>query len=79
MIKSALSLSDIDILTKVRVISLGNQDIASRLYCMGVLPGSIIQLIRKQPWNGSLYIRVNNTSLAMRASEAKSIMVEKIE
>lgn len=53
-----------------------NEQLASQLMAMGILPGSEISLIRKAPIGGGWYIKVDNKVLAMRAEEINCIVVQ---
>lgn len=55
-----------------------NDKMASKLLSMGVLPGKHLRLIRRVPFGGGLYIKVEEANIAVRQSEALNIMVEKI-
>ncbi len=50
--------------------------IASKLTSMGVLPGSQIELVRKAPFGGGWYTRVDNLLLALRQKEIDSIVLK---
>ncbi len=49
--------------------------IAGRLLSMGVLPGSVVKVIRRAPFSGGLYVKVDGTNMVMRCSEAKRILL----
>jgi ferrous iron transport protein A len=49
--------------------------IASKLLSMGVLPGKIVRLVRRIPFGGGLYIKVENHNIAVREEEAKNIVL----
>ena len=44
-----------------------------RLLSMGISPGQVIEVVRKVPFNGSLYIRIEGRNLAVRHAEADQI------
>ena len=50
--------------------------IASKLLSMGVLPGSRIELVRKGPFGGGWYVRVDSLLLALRQKEINSIVLQ---
>ena len=50
--------------------------IACKLMAMGMLPGSIVKVIRKAPMNGGFYLKVNGHRMALRVNEAASVIVE---
>jgi Fe2+ transport system protein FeoA len=43
---------------------------------MGLLPNARVELIRKAPFGGALYIRMQNHLIAMRENEAASVEIE---
>lgn len=53
-----------------------NEEMSSKLMSMGVVPGSRIRLIRKAPFGGGYYVRVDNFNLALRREEAESIVLK---
>lgn len=53
-----------------------NPRIASKLMAMGIMPGSNIQMIRKAPFGGGCYIKVDNLLIALRKNEAGSIVIK---
>lgn len=50
--------------------------IASKLMAMGVLPGSVIRIIRRAPMDGGYYLQINGQNIALRVKEAESIIVD---
>ena len=53
-----------------------NPQIASKLMAMGVIPGSSIRMVRKAPFGGGCYVKVDNLLIALRNSEALSIVLK---
>ena len=43
---------------------------------MGVIPGREIEILRKVPFSGAYYIRVQDIYLAIRKAEAENILIE---
>jgi Fe2+ transport system protein FeoA len=43
---------------------------------MGLLPGKTIKLLRKQPFNGSIYLELDHHFLGIRIEEAKLIKID---
>ena len=43
---------------------------------MGVLPDSQVRVVRKSPFGGDCYVKVDNFFLALRREEADSIMLK---
>ncbi|HKK77764.1 MAG TPA: FeoA family protein [Saprospiraceae bacterium] len=57
------------------VSHIGNERIAGKLMAMGILPGSMVRLIRKAPFGGGWYIKADNMTIALRREEAESIIL----
>ena len=71
------SLYLLDINTAVIVESLlVNQDSKVRLSEMGVMPGTIVRLVRKTPFGGPVLLKVNNYYLSIRKEDALLIKVK---
>ncbi|MFN8320459.1 MAG: FeoA family protein [Saprospiraceae bacterium] len=51
-------------------------DATCKLLTMGLLPNSRVELVRKAPFGGALYIRMQNHLIAMRENEAASVEIE---
>jgi ferrous iron transport protein A len=49
---------------------------ASKLLSMGVLPEKSLRLVRRVPFGGGLYIKVEECNLAVRETEAQHIVLE---
>ncbi len=63
--------------TNARVVSVkGNDAISHRLLEMGVTPGATIRVIKNAPFGCPIEIKVRNSHLAIRRSEAAAILVE---
>jgi Fe2+ transport system protein FeoA len=54
----------------------GGEAISRRLLEMGVVPGATVKMIKAAPFGCPLEIRIGNTHLALRRTEANSISVE---
>ena len=53
-----------------------DERVAGKLMTMGVLPGSLLKMVRIAPFNGGYYIKVDGSNMALRSQEAGSIMLE---
>ncbi|MBK7406815.1 MAG: ferrous iron transport protein A [Saprospirales bacterium] len=53
-----------------------DERLAVKLMAMGVLPGSRLQVIRKNGSGNTLYIRVDQMHLAIRKTEAECIILK---
>ena len=47
-----------------------------RLSEMGVMPGALIRMIKKTPFGGPIYIKINNYYLSIRKEDALNTMVD---
>ena len=59
-----------------KVVKFTDDLIASKLISMGVLPGSLIQVVKIAPFNGGFYLKVDGNNMAVRTNEAANIVVE---
>ena len=59
-----------------RAIRIEDPALAGRLTAMGVLPGSLIEMIRPAPFGQTYYIKADGVRLALRKEEAQNILVE---
>lgn len=58
------------------VVRFTNDQVASRLISMGVLPGSKVELIRRAPFGGGWYARIDNQVIALRKEELECIVMK---
>lgn len=74
------SLLDMPAGCKLRVEELtGSPSIRSKLYAMGILPGTEVELCRQGCGKGSVCLRVRQSSLVLGESMAKSIFCSTAE
>ncbi len=59
-----------------RICSFTDDQLASKMMAMGALPGSTVEVVRIAPMGGGYYLKINGHNIAVRASEAASIVVE---
>lgn len=70
------TLANLQIGAKARIMSVnGNSDISRRLLEMGVTPGASVRVVKNAPFGCPMEIRVRNSHLALRRSEANTILV----
>ena len=53
--------------------------VRQRLLDMGLLPDTVVELVRKAPSGDPIWIRFQHTQLALRADEARTVLVEPVE
>ncbi len=68
-------LSDLKVSQEGKIHKFTNDVIASKLLSMGVLPGKTVRLVRRIPFGGGLYIKVEGHNIAVREEEAKNIVL----
>ncbi len=68
-------LSDLEVGQSGTVANFKDDLVAGKLMTMGVLPGSLVQLIRKAPFKGGVYIKVDGCHIVLRDSEAAFIVL----
>jgi ferrous iron transport protein A len=76
---SGKTLAHLPIGVKARVISVsGAGSVARRLMEMGVVPGAPVSVVRIAPLGDPLQIRVRGYHLALRRTEAQTILVSAV-
>ena len=61
-------------LVKVLAVTVGSAD-QRRLIELGVRRGAVVEVVRRAPFGGPLAIRVNGGLLALRAENARNVLV----
>lgn len=61
---------------RLKVARFTDDQMASKLMSMGVLPGSSLEILRIAPLRGGYCLKVNGQKIAIRYNEAASILVE---
>ncbi|WNY28262.1 hypothetical protein MmiEs2_04460 [Methanimicrococcus stummii] len=54
----------------------GNNILKNRLLCMGVTPGTTIEVVKVAPLGDPMELKIRNYNLSIRKKEASSIFVE---
>jgi ferrous iron transport protein A len=76
------TMNGLETLSKLKVGACGtirqftNDQMASKMLSMGILPGKILKLVRRAPFGGGLYIKVGDNNIAVRDVEAQNILIE---
>lgn len=71
------TLAELEIGSSARILSVEGEDTVSRrLLEMGVTPGAPVRVVKNAPFGCPMEIRVRNSHLAIRRTEANSILVE---
>lgn len=53
-----------------------NEQYAGKLIAIGIVPGSRLEVIRKAPFGGSWYVRVDRQCIALRKQELACIVMK---
>jgi len=73
-----LTLYDLNINKPAKINSLSSSNVfCNRLSEMGVLPGSLVRVVKKNPFGGPIEIKLNNSYLAIRKEDAELISISK--
>lgn len=73
---SLRSLSDLRPKEKGVLMQFTDDRIAGKLITMGVFPGSTLEMVRHAPFKGGCYVKIENTAIAIRRSEAQCILLQ---
>jgi len=60
------------------IVGYGSEEIPIKIYEMGLLPGVTLTKKQQLPFNGPVYLRIENNpnAIALRKSEADLILIE---
>ncbi len=61
-----------------RVCGFSDECFAQKFMCMGVRPGSQVELVRTAAWGKACYFEVDGRRLAVRREEAACLLVQRI-
>ena len=70
-----MTLSEANIGSTVRIDSINESPIKSRLMTMGLIPGTRVEILRSAPLGDPIAIRLRAYNLALRKSDADKIEV----
>ncbi|MBK8554347.1 MAG: ferrous iron transport protein A [Lewinellaceae bacterium] len=59
-----------------KAIAFADTALAGKLTAMGLLPGTLVEMVRKAPFGKAYYIKADGVRLALREEEAASILLE---
>ena len=60
---------------KGKIAYFADDIIASKLTTMGILPGSEVNIIRKAPFKGGIYLKIDGGNIVLRDQEAAAIIL----
>ncbi len=78
--QDVISLDKLNIGDRVKINEIQSLEIPAKYYELGFYPGSLVEVKHKAPLNGPICVNIieNNALIAIRKSEAKLIVAEKI-
>ena len=81
MLLSKLYLSELKVGDEATVIGFIDEDIPTKLYEIGIIPGIMIKVFRKAPFNGPICFSIgkDENKMALRKKEAYYVLVDKKE
>ena len=53
-----------------------NEDLAGKLLDIGVRPGALLRIVRKGPFGGSWYVKIDRHCIALRKQELACILIK---
>ncbi|TYP92491.1 ferrous iron transport protein A [Sphingobacterium allocomposti] len=64
---------------KATISELNARELPSKFFEMGLLPGTVVEVKHKAPFNGPIGLHIHNSNvlIAIRRSEATHILVER--
>ena len=74
-----IPLDELKIGEQAEIVTIETDKLPLKLIEMGCLPGSAISLIQNAPFNDPLYIKIDESHLAIRKETAKDIFVRLID
>jgi ferrous iron transport protein A len=70
------TIPDLKLHESARAIAFENSALAGKLTAMGLLPGSMVEMVSVAPFGQAYYIKADGVRLALREEEAASILLE---
>jgi ferrous iron transport protein A len=76
---SSITLSDATRGDRCVVLDIASEppELKSRLYALGIIPGSTLEILRFAPLGDPMQVKVGGSSVSIRKSEAEIISVER--
>jgi ferrous iron transport protein A len=70
------TLTELKVQESARTIAFEDPALAGKLTSMGLRPGTVMEVVRTAPFGHTLYIKADGLRIALRAEEARSILLE---
>jgi ferrous iron transport protein A len=79
--KTKMNLTELKVGDRATITGFATDNIPTKLYEIGILPGTSFMIYRKAPFSGPICISVGKeeSKLALRQSEASDVLVEMIK
>lgn len=78
--KRVLCLDEVEVSSRVKVVHVrGRGHARRRLLAVGMVPGTVVEVIRRAPLYDPVEYRVKGTNFSIRATEAHLVEVELLE
>lgn len=78
--RNKISLNNLKKGDLVKIDSFKDSDLPAKFFELGFVPGAIIEIKHKAPFNGPICVNIvqDNTQIAIRVTEASTILTNKI-
>lgn len=73
-----MTLKDGKVGMELKIVSLENSDLKTRLMTMGLIPGTKVTVLRSAPFGDPMALRIRSYNLALRRADAEKITVEAV-
>ncbi len=70
------TIPDLKVHESARALAFEDPALAGKLTSMGLLPGTLIEMVRLAPFGRAYYIKADGVRLALREEEAASILID---
>ncbi len=70
------TIPDLHLHESARAIAFNNPALAGKLTAMGLLPGSMVEMVRTAPFGQAYYIKADGVRMALREEEAAGVLLE---
>ncbi len=70
------TIPDLKVHESAHALAFEDPALAGKLTAMGLLPGTLIEMVRTAPFGKAYYIKADGVRLALREEEASSILID---
>lgn len=77
----SIYLTDLNVGSKARILGFTTDEVPTKFYEIGAVPGTVISIYKKAPFNGPICFSIGNgeSKLALGKKEAAWVLVEILE